>query len=219
MQNLTMTTSETALANFEKFALGADSSLVQFLKFAKTGQFVYGQEEAVVDEDDRFIASMDTLSKGFICWKDGKPMGEEMARLTSNFSINKSELEDFSPYTKPGDGWKDQTSLEFINVETEETLLFKASSHGGQKALGALTKEVIDRVKRGETNLIPVVAMVPGSYKHKDFGKIYFPKFEVQKWVSSAEDLDGFDDEGNADNSVIEVVKNQPKRSIAPLKS
>jgi hypothetical protein len=178
MSNLSIYESGSdALANLDAFC-STTANDVQFLKFSK-GEFIYGPEEFNVDPEDHYVANMETLSKGAICWKDNKVAGEEMVPVHSGKSINIGAL----PEIPGSDGWSEQVSIEFTNLDTGEKLLFKTSSHGGRNALKELTKLFGDNMKRGNKRVVPVVNMISTSYKHKDYGKIFTPKFEVIDWL------------------------------------
>ena len=206
MENLLVVKNETTLSNFAQFAHEADAGQVQFLKFTKNGQFIYGQEESIVDEDDLFAANLNTLSRGYICWKDGVVVGEVMALVSTSQQVPFSSLPAHGPY-EGGDGWKEQSSIEFENLNTGDTLEFKSSSKGGRVALGALSREFIDNLKRGEDKIVPVVSMVATNYKHDKYGKIYNPKFEVDHWLGGNND---------AEDEVVEETPPKRKRQNKP---
>jgi len=183
MSNLVAFDTNAVMA-LEQFGNEGQNSSIQYLKFDfKAGEFVYGQEETLVEEDELFAANIATLSKGYICWEGGKPVGEVMLPIASGQSVSKADLEDHPD----SDGWQEQSSIEFQSLETGETLLFKSSSGGGKSALSALSKEFINRLKRGEHDTVPVVSMQVGGYKHNKFGKINTPKFVVDHWLSPAD--------------------------------
>ncbi len=176
--------SPAALATLDQFARDAGGSNAQFLKFAK-GEFTFGLEGNIVEQDEQFAANMGSLSRGFICWGDGEPLGEEMAPVWEASKLRRADLEDFS---NEGGEWVEQASIEFTSLETDEVLVFKTSSHGGRKALGALAKAFSDRMKSGEDTVVPVVQMLSESYKHKAYGKVFVPSFEIVDWLAPAGD-------------------------------
>ncbi len=128
---------------------------------------------------------MGSLSRGFICWGDGEPLGEEMAPVWETSKIRRADLKNFS---NEGGEWVEQASIEFTSLETDEVLVFKTSSHGGRKGLGALAKAFSDRMKSGEDTVVPVVCMLSESYKHKSYGKVHVPSFEIVDWLTPAGD-------------------------------
>ena len=198
----------SALAAFDDFAATSGTASVQYLKFTKAGEFLYGQEENVVEDDEQFAADMQSLSQGFICWKEGQCAGETMAPVVSGRTIKKADLEDYGPY-EGNDGWKEQSTIEFTSLETGEKLLFKTSSRGGLGALSALAKEFSARVRSGTRKIVPVIVMKTSHYKHAKYGKIYTPKFEVIDWLLPP----GAEDDGAVEGEVIPA--DPPKRRKA----
>ena len=160
------------------FADDAASGTVNYLKFSK-GDFVYGPEEATIDPEERFAVDISSLKRGFICWGDGAVLGEEMKPVTQG-AVNEDSLED---YSDQGGEWRDQTSIEFTSMEDGQVFLFKTSSYGGRKAIAEVVSKFAQRAKRGETSVVPVITMLAGSYKHKSYGKVHVPVFEVVDWL------------------------------------
>ena len=161
------------------FTEDAGSSNINFLKFNKSGNFIYGMEDHVLDESEQFtVESLGDFSHGFIAWQDGKPVGEEMTAIDSGRVINQSGLPDH-----PGsDGWKAQKALRLTNIHSGEVFQFKSTSYGGRNAVSNLMKEIINRSKRGEDDLIPVFHLESTSYKHAQYGKIFNPVFAIDSW-------------------------------------
>jgi hypothetical protein len=210
MNNIIPFTDSNAIAQLYNFlAEEGGGEQVQFCKFSK-GKFMYGAEDALVLEDEEFAVDMGSLSKGFICWVDGSPVEESM-QLVSQGLISRDSLTDHGPYDQ-GDGWKEQISLNFTNLETGEVLKFSSSSNGGRKAITALASKFASRLKSGAADIVPVVNMVPSSYKHPKFGNVDIPKFEVVSWLTPAglDEVmagDETDDEGFVEAEIVEEVK------------
>ncbi|MEO5342197.1 MAG: hypothetical protein H7842_02465 [Gammaproteobacteria bacterium SHHR-1] len=209
MSNLVAFTSSD-LANLDSFAQEASSSKT-YLKFSK-GEWMAGMEQAVIEDDEQFAVNMMELRKGFICWKDGAVAGEEMRPMIGSTPVRKAELEEI----EDSDGWQEQTSVVLRSLDTGEEFEFKTSSHGGRSALAALVKEFTDRARRGESDVVPVVCLKTDSYKHKAYGKIYKPLFEIQTWLgASAEVVErepGSDDDIPFTQEEVEASDAKPKR-------
>lgn len=210
MQNLAIYQDAGALAAYEEYASSAQPQNVQYLKFAK-GEFLYGMEENSVEPDERFVANMESVKRGFICWGNKQVLGEEMAPVSSGHRITKASLPDHSDQ----DGeWAEQTSIEFTALEDNELMLFKTSSFGGRASVGALTKAFIDRIKSGEKACVPVVEMHSSYYKHKEYGRVYTPEFKIVDWLLPAGvEADEEDDDVPFDGAVEgEIVSEAPVR-------
>ena len=192
--NVPATPGAAALANIDSFVAESGRGHVQYLKFNK-GEFLFGLEENIVEPDERFAVNMHTLAKGFICWADGQVLGEEMVPVVSGRSLRKSDLEDF---TDECGEWREQSSVEFTSLATGDVLLFKTSSHGGRNALATLAKAFSDRMKSGEATVVPVIEMHADSYRHKSYGKVHVPVFEIVDWLAPAGA--GGDGDGDGDS-------------------
>jgi len=171
-----------AIANLRKFAGERQDHDITYMKFTKEGHFVVGQEGAIIDDDERFAVDMRELKKGFICWKEGSPAGEEMGLVLQGQEISRADLDDI-----PGsDGWQEQYSLILQSLDSHEKFQFKTSTKGGCGAIQDLVTAFLDRFDSGSTAIVPVVCLVDDPYKHKTFGKIHKPKFVIQEWLEPA---------------------------------
>jgi hypothetical protein len=66
-------------------------------------------------------------------------------------------------------------------------VLYKTTSMGGGKAAGALLQSLIEQAakeeEKGTNNVMPVISLESDWYKHKEYGKTYFPVFSVKDWM------------------------------------
>lgn len=179
---------ESSLAAFENIGgeLGASSGGVNYMKFNKGGRFVHGTDEEEFTEDQRFAVDLSKLARGFICWKDGAVAGEAMAKVMGEQAINSADLPDYGPF-EGGDGWKPQIKMELTDIASNDVYEFKSSSRGGVSAIDKLGKEFAAQVRSGSKDIVPVVTLRSGSYKHKNksIGTIYTPHFDVVEWVGA----------------------------------
>jgi len=207
--NIVAFSQPNALANFNSFVEEeySGAAFAQYLKFTKLGEFIFGMEEEHVGPDEEFAVNMATLAKGYICWKDGRPAGEEMKPVTEGVVL-KGSLPDY------GEPWKEQVSIEFESLEDGIRMLFKTSTSGGRKAIASLAKAFADRMKTGAIDVVPVVKMTPSSYKHKEFGKVFVPTFPVAAWLTPAgvDEASGALDDEVFEAEVIEEVKAAPSK-------
>ncbi len=132
---------------------------------------------------------MSTLARGFICWKSNEVVDEQMMLVSDKGqAIQKEDLIDHGPYESDMDGWRNQAQVDMRSLESGIEMLFKTSSRGGLNGISAVSKEFANQLKLGPTDLpCPVVTLEAGSYKHKEFGKIFFPKFLIKRWVPLSE--------------------------------
>lgn len=182
--NQISTSSPSAMANFEQFVDENPSKAgIQFLRFNKFGVWTYGQEGAQVLEEDRFVAQMNTMSQGWICWKGGRPVDEKMSTISSGVRIPAAELDDHGPYQSSSEGWKPQVSVMFRNLDNNELLQYGTTSMGGKNALKGLSSTFVNQLRDGGDNF-PVVQLETDHYMHKTNGKIFVPVVKVVDWIN-----------------------------------
>ena len=62
-------------------------------------------------------------------------------------------------------------------------MLYKTTSKGGIKAANKLIAEIITQLDADPDAIVPIVALKMDSYKHKEYGKIYTPIFEIESFT------------------------------------
>lgn len=159
----------------------ADNGDFQFLKLEKSGTWVFGADDVENAQDDIWAIDPNSLMTGYIAWPDeGEPLGEEMASILDE-PILKSDLPDV-------DGkWTDQVGMQLrcvegVNAGTQA--VYKTTAKGGTKAFKQLLDEILVRATAGETELVPLVYLDSTHYKHKKYGKIFTPIFEIEEWTT-----------------------------------
>jgi hypothetical protein len=132
---------------------------------------------------------MSTLARGFICWKSNEVADEQMQLVSvPGEAIKKEDLIDHGPYDGDMDGWRTQAQVNLRSLENGMEMLFKTSSKGGLNAISSVSKEFSNQLKLGPKEMpVPIITLEPGFYKHKEFGKIFFPKLNVVRWVPLSE--------------------------------
>jgi len=151
-----------------------------YLKMDKnTGIFMYGAEETEVEEGSKWAVNPYSFIHGFIAWGDGSKLGEVMTPAVQPVPL-RSELPDVG-----GDGWNEQVGMQMrcVSGEDEGTqVLYKGSALGLKKAYQGLLVEVINQIKSGNADMVPVVVLESDSYKHKKYGRIYTPQLRIVEW-------------------------------------
>lgn len=169
-----------------------------FMKFAKGDGWVFGAEKIEVDENELWAVNPNTFMIGVIGWEDGEVVDEEMYPITAGKRVNHDELE---PIKKgEGNGWSDQISVELKHMGDGTEVIFKTSSNGGLKAMSLLADGCGDRMEANPDTPVPVCRLTSTSYRHKKYGKIHEPVFEIDHWV---------DMEGHAEGA------SSPRRNLA----
>ncbi len=164
-----------------KSRISRDAGDNPFLRLIKSGEWVYGADDVEVQEGSLWVINSASLSEGFAAWGKGGSglQGEEMVPMTGT-PVVLTDLPDV------GAQWKKQIGfmLYCLNGDDKGTqVLYKTTSVGGLKAANQLIQNIVDQIKSAPEAILPIVALETDSYKHKEYGKIYTPIFEVKDWT------------------------------------
>jgi hypothetical protein len=168
--------------------MGASSGAL-FMKFdGNKGEYSFGKDQEELELGTRLAMNHRELKRGWICWKDGEVQGEVMVRIMDGPPPSKSSLEDHGPYDDDKDGWREQSSVQFRDIESGEEFLFKTSSKGGRIAVANLVRDFGKEFAK-HPNELAIVELQNVSFDAKDekgkkLGKKYAPVFKVAAWES-----------------------------------
>lgn len=193
----------------------------QFLKLDKgTGDWVYGQEETEVEEDSLWAINPLSLEYGYISWdKNQQVEGEVMVPITRELpAVNSLRVKD-SPDGQPTgqNGWQYQQSVVMVCVKGEDAggdgvdpvmCQYKQSSVGSQKLFKTLVDAIQMQAAKGDA-IVPIVRMKSDSYKHKKYGKIHNPIFEIVEWRT-------LEDNSAPDTPKAEAKPSRARAAAAP---
>lgn len=142
-----------------------------FMKFAK-GDWSFGADETEVGAKSLWAVNPNSFCQGYIIWEDSEVVEEKMAALGQPIPVMPA-------------GADAQVAFELLCTEGEHVgthTVFKTSSRGGRNAVLALIKSISAQAAAGES-FVPVCGLASESYKHKTYGKIHTPVFEVVTWI------------------------------------
>lgn len=183
--------------------ISSGSSDFPFIKIDKGGDWVFGVD-AIEVTDGLWAINPNSFIEGFVAWGDGELLGEEMAPMagTPIIGSNLPEIEGAK------EGWQKQVGLHMVAVAGEFTgqqVIYKTNSKGGVKAVREIVAKVVDQINGGDADIVPVVELQSGSYKHKVYGKINYPVFDLDHWT----DMDA------ATSEVLDEDETPPKKAPA----
>lgn len=172
----------------------------QYLSF-KNGEFLYGQTNEELPLDSRLIANMPGLRIGWRRWFDGQVTDDLTELLVDQVPMRpRTELGDNDPALwerddtgKPRDPWQLTNVLELS--DGEETYIYSTGSKGGIGAIGRLCTAYA-RERRQRPDMLPIIKLGRDFYNHAQYGKTYFPVFEIVGWTDAEDpslDSDGDD--------------------------
>lgn len=170
-----------------------------FLKMDKNnGDWIFGQEETVVEEDSLWAVDPTSLKHGLVAWDSnagGAPIQEFMVPINRNVPDISSLPE--LPMSKPdkkGNSYQltyqPQRSVDLVCIRGEDegtAVEYKQSSTGAMKLFGKLTNDLLAQVSKGD-EIVAVVKLTFESYKNKTYGGTTFnPIFETKEWRTMAD--------------------------------
>ena len=165
-----------------------------FLKFTKTGEYAISETETI-PAGTRCIAHVDAAEFGWRKWQGGKPVDGRTGRVADCYvPPQRGELGDTDERQwetddrgERRDPWQFCASVPFTRLDTGESYLFSVSSKGGLRCVNGLIRSYGNRVRQeGKAAGLPVIELQPGFYKHRQYGKIYFPDPNVVGWTDES---------------------------------
>jgi hypothetical protein len=173
-------------------AVGGDK---QFLKMDKgNGDWMYGQDEAIISPKSLWAVNPHSFAYGYIAWdtdSGGAPVQEIMVPVNRPLPAQNALP---AALDSKGNalGYQFQQSVDMVCVLDPDgddkdsdlgvEVQYKQSSVGAMKAFKSLTNAVAAQLQKGSDAIVPIVKITADSYKHKKYGKIFNPIFEIVEW-------------------------------------
>ena len=169
---------------------GAKAQDGTFLSFSRVGEFEAGQDKEQVPFGTRVIANMPGLRQGWRCWIGGKVVDDRTELLVSRIpQQRRNELGDMDQGLwerdkegKPRDPWVETDILEMRGDGAN--YIFSTTSKGGRGAIQRLCA-AFNKAGRMRPGMLPIITLERDSYPHKEYGKTYFPVFEIVGWADA----------------------------------
>jgi len=161
------------------------------LKFTKNGTYALSDTDEV-STGTRCIARVDLVQTGWVKWVDGAVAQRLMGPVAERYvPVPRRELGDddetlweVQPDGSRRDPWQFQMVLPVTRLDTEETFNFTVGSKGGLNAINKLIRTYGNRLAKDQSGL-PIVELKADFYKHRTYGKIYFPALIIINWTDS----------------------------------
>ena len=171
---------------------GAKTQDGTFLSFSRVGEFEAGQDKEQVPFGTRVVANMPRMRNGWRCWIGGKVVDDRTELVAARVpKQRRNELGDMDQGLwerdkegKPRDPWVDTDILEMRGDGAN--YIFSTTSKGGRGALQRLC-EAFAKNGRMRPGMLPIITLERDSYPHKEYGKTYFPVFEIIGWTDADE--------------------------------
>lgn len=190
-----------------------------FLSF-KNGEYLAGQDGTEIPLNTRMVANMGGLRIGWRRWSGDRLTDDLTELLTEQRPIaQRNTLGDDDQANwetdnagKPRDPWQLTNVIEFVDSEGE-AYIYSTGSKGGIGAIGRLCKEY-GKLYRQKPGMAPIVTLGRDFYMHKEYGKTYFPVFEIVGWA----DEDTLEPEETADALPFDPEPTKEPEPAVPAK-
>lgn len=152
-----------------------------FIKMDKTGHWVFGADQTEIDDESTWAINPYSFIHGFIAWGEGDVLGEVMGPLHDPLP----EI-GVAPHGAKK-GWESQVGLFMKCLTGEDANMearFTTTSKGGKRAIHELAIAIAAQVDKDQSKPVPIVLLKTDSYKHKTYGKVIVPVFEIVDWMS-----------------------------------
>lgn len=177
-------------------ALPSSGGEAQYLKMEKgTGEWLYGQEETLVDPDSLWAVNPHSIHHGWVAWDTdagGAPVQEIMVPSTRPLP-DQSALPPLPLGVKGNQlAYKQQRSVQLVCVsdpngqgkDSDEGVLceYKQSSVGAMRLFKDLIEQILERLRAGDDKIVPIVKLTYSTYKHDKWGRQTNPVFDFIEW-------------------------------------
>jgi hypothetical protein len=203
-KNANLPAVSTLATTLRTLDVDAGSAGTVIIKMDKTGHWVFGAEQTEVEEGATWAINPYSFVHGFIAWGEGEVLGENMVPVSEPLP----EMGVAPANAK--NGWEVQVGLSMKCLTGEDEGLegrYSTTSRGGKRAWQELAVAIAAQVEKDQSKPVPIVRLKSDSYKHKNYGKVITPLFEVVGWMS----MDG---EGDAPAAEAEA----PAADAAPAR-
>jgi hypothetical protein len=159
-----------------------------FMKFAK-GTYSFGVDDIEVQEGSFWAVNPNSFTHGYQAWGDGELLDEKVAGQRQK-PIVKATLPDLE-YQEEGvtktARWAPLRGFQLVCTNGEDAgveCYLASTSLGFRKATDGLIREIVTGMKEDPGNPVPVIELKASGYKHKKYGWVDTPEFEIVDWVA-----------------------------------
>lgn len=187
-----------------------------FMKFAK-GEWVFGSDDTEVEEGSQWAVNPLTMEKGWIMWHPDENKKKVLAQHMFAFNEQrppKSSLPD--PVLEDDDKlgeWSEAFAVQLMCISGEDEgteTVFQTFSAGGKSLFSDFVRKLQAQLQQDQEKFVAVVELKSDSYKHKTYGKVFTPEFDIKKWVPLTDAMPV------ADEEVDEAeAKDEPETEVA----
>lgn len=162
---------------------GARSGDLSYMSFSgKRGRYSIGVDGREPASDEPFLIALPLFKKGYICWKDGKPISKRMAGQREP-KVMQPAPDELGPFDKDDEGWFAARSIGARSLLNGEEIEFTTNSKSGVATLAELHREILEALSAGEPPW-PIVNFGMEEFASKGY-KNFKPTVDIVKWLST----------------------------------
>lgn len=157
-----------------------------FLRMGKDGIWTFGVEAEEIDSSMQFAVNVSGFAHGYVVWAEAgsEKLAETIAPLHETLPQN-------GPLPAGGRAWEFQLGAHFKGYSgalKDQEMTYRTSSVGGKRAVVQLAQQIAQKLttyadNKKEDAIMPIITLGSDSYRHKSYGKIFVPEFNIVKWV------------------------------------
>lgn len=151
----------------------------------KLGRYRAGREKEDMDPARLFFFEPMTALKGWICWKDGRPVGRvEWPYLLKDREVSRDDLDDHGPYNEArGEGWFQSRGFGVIAMDgSGEQYKFSTNTVSAKNAVEDVMNSIAGNASKAQPSL-PIIRFEKEEFEAQG-QKNWKPKFVIEAWVT-----------------------------------
>lgn len=194
-----------------------------YLRILKDGGWVFGQEDHPLKTGTEAVINTLSIQHGYSCWsnndKDPKAKNENLGEILVPVAQNRPERHELENLGFP---WNDLYAFDVKVLDGTykgQEVMHKATSKGGVGAVQGIIDAILARLDEGSDYICPVVTLGSDSYRHKSYGKTYFPVFEIVSWMNIEGQEDPAYQPDDGDEPAPAVTQDTVERHVLPPKT
>lgn len=156
------------------------------IKMDKTGHWVYGADQTLIDPDGRWAVNPASFVKGWVAWGEGEVLAERIFSAYDKAAPRTVDQLDAPPVAAKR-GWEQQLGLSMKCLSGDDEGIearFATTSAGGKRAVAELGVNVGKRINTQSPATVAVCKLGSSTYQHKTYGRIFYPVFEIIDWMT-----------------------------------